>query len=151
MTLNVLKLSSAVCGESSESYALIDLNVLPYLGRLTYYDTRTVIDKEILSDICSRVDVDTRDRVGIFGHHSGDERYIELIKLMCQTVYDGCKQSGVSIDNFFFGESRRVSVKSGLHIRIDILSYLGDLLKESENDILGFLLYTGVVFPGAEP
>jgi hypothetical protein len=62
------------------------------LCRLTHHHTRSMIDKETLSDVGPRMDVDPGQAVGMFRHNTRDQGDTLMVKLMSHTIdRDGVK------------------------------------------------------------
>ena len=65
--------------ERTQGHTLVDFDMIANNSRLANYDTRTVIDKEVFSHGSAGVDIDTGDRVGMFGHNARDHGYTHTI------------------------------------------------------------------------
>ena len=76
----------------------------------------SMINEEIFSDRCSRINIDTRTTMRIFGHDPGYIRYLLDIQFMCDPIYKDGKQSRIGCDNILLALCCRVSVKARLHI-----------------------------------
>ena len=46
-----------------------------------------MIDKKTLAEFCTRMNIDAGQAVGVFGHDAGQQRHVELVKLMCQSLH----------------------------------------------------------------
>ena len=60
--------------EGSNGHPLIDLDMAADLRRFADYYSGPMIDHKIFANLCSRIDVDSCKTMGIFRHHSGNER-----------------------------------------------------------------------------
>ena len=87
MTFYIGKLLSLSCGKRSQCHSLIQFYIISDFCSLTYNHTGTMIDKEILSDGRSRVDIDSCTAMSIFRHHARDKWDLFFIKNMCQTIH----------------------------------------------------------------
>ncbi len=74
-------------GQRAQGHALIQLYIFTDDRRFSHDDAGSVIDKEILSDGSTGVDIDTGHTVGVFGHNSGQHGYIKGVKHVGQTVH----------------------------------------------------------------
>ena len=79
MTLFPGELLAAPGGERSDGNALIDLYVLTDDGGLTDYDAGSVVDKEVLVDGRSRMNVDSGLGLGKLRHQSGQHGYLQQV------------------------------------------------------------------------
>ena len=94
------------------------------------------------------MDIDAGPAVGILGHHTGDHGDLEKKELMGQTVDGGSQKTRIAQHDLVQVEGRRVSVKGGPDVRIDIVSDPGDPVEELHHDgrrpvlpfLVGFLL-----------
>ena len=53
--------------------SLEDADMVSNHAGFTDNGSRPVVDREIMPDLCPRMDIDTRLRVGHFSNHAGDE------------------------------------------------------------------------------
>ena len=118
MSLHTLKLLSASGRESSNSHSLIYLDIVTDNSGLTDHDTCSVVNKEILANGGTRMDVNTGLAVCVLCHHTWDERYSKQMQLMGYTVCSDCKQSRIAKDNLIVIVGCRVSVKKRSHISL---------------------------------
>ena len=87
MALDSAQFLASSCRKASERHSLIDLDMLTDDRRLTDNDPRAVIDKEILPDRRSGVNIDARNAVSIFRHHAGDHRHMKKFEFVSDTIY----------------------------------------------------------------
>ena len=118
MSLHTLKLLSTSGRESSDSHSLIYLDIVTDNSGLTDHDACSVINKEILADSGTRMDINTGLAVCVLCHHTRDKRHSKQMQLMCYTVCSDCKQSWIAKDNLIVIVGCRVSVKKRSHISL---------------------------------
>ncbi len=70
----------------SDRHALIQLYMMAKHCGLADDDASAMVNAEIISDPCTRIDVDARLFMGILGHHPGNEGHFQLDQLMGNPV-----------------------------------------------------------------
>ena len=130
MTPNIPQLLSSSCGQCTKSHTLIDLYTITDDRCLSNYHTSTMVDKEIFSNGCSRMDVNTCDAMGIFGHDTRDQRHFQQEQLMSQTIDGNRKHTRIRQDDLISVFCSRVSLKSCLQIGLQHSTDIWNLLQE---------------------
>ena len=102
--------------QCAERDALINLDVVADVGRLTDNHAGAVVDKEVLADGCAGVDVNAGTAVRMLGHDARDIRNVPDIQLMCNAVRENCTQSRIRQNNLFFAARSRIAVESCFHV-----------------------------------
>ena len=154
MALGVLQLLTASGGERAQRHALIDLHVVADHGRFTNDDAGAVVDEEILADRGTRMDIDARDAVGVFGHDARDQRNAELKQLMRDTAGKDGIQSRIGTDDLVLVVRRGIAVIGRLDIGFDILPDPRDRFEKRKGDPLCRLsdrITVGVFINGRVP
>ena len=70
----------------AQSDSLVNRHMVAYDTRLTDDDTRTMVDGEIFSDLCPRVDIDAGSRVCPLGEDSRQYRYFHDMQLVSHSI-----------------------------------------------------------------
>ena len=137
MALFAAQVLTAAGGQRAERHALIDFDVVSDFGCLADDDARAVVDKEILADRRARVDVDTRQAVGVLCHDARNQRHAEQKQLVRNTRCQDREKPGIGADDFVLVVRRGVAVIRRLDIRFDVLPDLRDPVEERKGDFLG--------------
>ena len=101
---------------SGKADALEDAYVIPDHTGFADHGTRTVVDREIMSYLSSRMNVDTGFGMSHFGDHPGYKRNAQLIKLVRYTIIAYCPEARVTEDNFIDVLCCRIAVVGGFGI-----------------------------------
>ena len=97
------------------------------LARLADDDASAVIDEEVIPDRRAGVDVDAGSRMGPLGHHPGNERHVEAVENVRQTVDRDRLEPGIAEDHLVERPHGRIAVVRRLDIRGEHASQVGDL------------------------
>ena len=103
-------------GKSAQGHALIKLYFIPDAGGLAYHYAGAVVDKEVLSDGSSRMDVDARQAVGVFCHHPGDQRHLKQVQLMGHPVCENRVEPRIGENHLVRVKGRGIPLIAGLHV-----------------------------------
>ena len=76
VSAHITQLLTALGREGAERHSLIQLHVFTDHGRLTDYDTGSVINKEILADRSTRMNINDALRMRFLRHHTRNQRHI---------------------------------------------------------------------------
>src|SRR5262245_49917765 len=85
--------------QCAECHTLIELDVPTDFRRLANHDARAVIDEKVIADLRARMDVDAGAAVSPLGHHAGNERNIEVMQHVSQSVDRDRFQSRIAEDH----------------------------------------------------
>ena len=110
--------------ERAERHSLIDLDVVADHGCFTDHDARAVVDEKIFSDCRTRVDVDSRQAVGMLRHDARDQRHAEQKQLVGDARGENRVQARIGADDFVLVIGGGVAVIECLNICLDILADL---------------------------
>ena len=127
---------STLCRQSTECHTLIQFYMFSDYSCLADNNASTMINKEIFSDGCSRMNINSGFAVCMLGHHTWNEWYLQKKQLMCKTVHCDCIQTWIRENNFFLAACCRITVQSCLQISIQILSDFWNSLEECNRSIL---------------
>ena len=122
--------------EGAQRHSLVKLDSLADLGRLADDDAGAVIDEEPPADRGAGMDIDAGLAVCVLGHHPGDQRNVETIKLVSHAINGDGRQAGVAKDDLVGALGGRVAVKRGLHVFGQSVAQLGQRLQEADHDRL---------------
>ena len=114
MALFAGKLLSAASRKCAERDALVNLDILADHCGFANHDACAMIDKEVFADGCTRMNVDARFGMGIFGHESRENRNVQKIKFVGDAVNSCRHEAGVGEDNLVKATGSGVAVKSGV-------------------------------------
>ena len=109
---------------SGKADALEDTYAVPDDTGFAYYGSCSVVDREIVSDLSSWMDVDTCLGMSHFGDHTGDERDMELIELVCDTVVADGTEPGIAEYHFTDVLCGGIAVVGGFGIGSEQASHL---------------------------
>lgn len=104
------------CRKSTESDTLVNLHVLAYHGGFANDDACAMIDKEVLADGCARMDIDARFGMGVFGHETRENGYMQKVKLVGDAVNRCRHKAWVGEDNFVEAAGSRVAIVGGVQV-----------------------------------
>ena len=85
-------------------------------GSLTDDNASTVVDEEVLADMSASTDIDTRGRVGDFGHHTRDDGHAQVVEHVRNAIHVDGVQARVGEDDLLLRAGRRVTVVERLHV-----------------------------------
>ena len=114
-------------GKSSQRNALINLHILADDCGFANHNAGTVVDKEVLADGCTRMDVNARFGVGVFCHESRENRNMQKVEFMGNAVDGRCHEAGIGEDDFVEAAGCGVAVISGVQIRFQEFTDLRNL------------------------
>ena len=101
---------------SAEGYSLIDSYSLANDAGFTDYDTRSVIDKEIFSNRRSRMYVYPRYAVGVLRDDSRDNRDLQLVQLVSQSVVGYRQYAWITKDRLVRAPGRGITIVCSAYI-----------------------------------
>ena len=96
-----------------------------------------MVDEKIFSDCRTRVDVDSRQAVGMLRHDARDHRHAEQKQLMGDTRGENRVQARIGADDFVLVIGGGVAVIECLNICLDILADLRYFIEKVKGDTLG--------------
>src|SRR5690606_16212450 len=114
--------------------ALVYLHVVADLGGLSDDHARAVVDTEIFPNTGSRVDVNPRAGMRIFGQHTGDDGNAQLQQRMGDPIQRDGQKTGIGTDHLKLVGGRGISVENGFGIRPQDPIYAWQALKEGRSD-----------------
>ena len=94
------------------------------------HDTRSVVDEERGSDRCAGMDVDPRAAVSPFGNHPGNQRDLQAMQLMSQSIDRDRFEAGVAENDFIQSPGGGVAVVGRLNVRREDSSDCGKCRQE---------------------
>jgi hypothetical protein len=89
-----------------------------------------VVDEEMIADRGAGVNVDPGSRVRPLRHHPWDERHLQAVEEVGQTVNRDGLEAGVAEDDLVERAHGRIAVVGGLHVRGQHLPQVGNLLEK---------------------
>ena len=114
----------------AERHALIKLHVAADLTGFADDNTGAVIDKKVIADRGTWMDIDARSRVRPFCHHARNERHLKLVQEMRQPMNCDGLEPRIAKDDFVKRAHGRVTVVGGLHIGSKNFPQIRDLLQK---------------------
>ena len=114
----------------SQCNSLIESNMLANDTGLSNYNPRAMVNREILADLCSRVNVDSRGRVRHFRQDTWNNAHAHLVQTMCHTVVNHRLDNRIAIDNLIAIIYSRVVGNHSLYIGLQHLGNLGKRLQK---------------------
>ena len=114
----------------SEGHPLVDSNIVTDRCRLSNDNTGAVVDKEVLSDGCPRMNVDSGLTVRIFCHHSGENRDGPDEELMGDPVGGNGHNSRVAENDLIQVLCSRIPHIGGVYVACEDLAQAGYLLEK---------------------
>ena len=114
----------------AQGHALIQLYMMANVAGLADYHAGTVVDEEIFTNVRAGMDVDTRQLMGVFGHHAGDHWQAQFKQTVGQTEDGNGFKSRVRQHNFLTGTGRRVALVGSLDIGIQHLADIRQAVHE---------------------
>ncbi len=124
----------------SERYALIEFHVVADDACCPDYDARAVVDGEIFSYLCPRVDVDARLRVCHFRQDSRNEGHAEEHQFVGDAIVSECLYNRVARDNLPYIVGCRVAVVCGYDIGGKYCPYFRQATDERDGYFVGCFL-----------
>ena len=122
MTLFSHVAAARVIGKRSECDAVVKLDAITQDAGFANHDTGAVVDEEVVSDLCSRMNVDTRLAVRITGHDSCDNLLSETVKAMSDAIRTHRNDARIGGDDFSVTRSGRVAMKRSREIHRNMAS-----------------------------
>ena len=135
--------------EGTESYALVELDAFADSCCLADDDAGAMIDEKPPADRGAGMDIDAGLAVGVLGHHAGDQRDVETIKLVGHAINGHGRKARVAKDDLVGALGGRVALERGLHVFGQCVTQLGKRLQETNHDRLGLGFEIGVAVFGA--
>ncbi len=105
MTLFSFDRLASLGGQSSQSHALINFHMMPDGRGLPDHDAGAMIDKEILVDRSSRMDIDACQPVSMLCHNSRNQRNTHGKQFMGNPVNGDGVDSRIGVNNLFHAVS----------------------------------------------
>lgn len=107
-----------VAGEAlgTQSHSLIQFHMVADDTRGSDDHTRTMVNGKVVSDLGTRMDVDTRFGMCHFGDDTRDERYVEAIKFVGNPVIGDGTDDRIATDDFPEARGGRVTVVGSLYV-----------------------------------
>ena len=140
VTLFAGKFLAASCGKGAEGYALVNLHVLADDSSFANHDAGAMIDKKVFADGGSRVNVDARSGVRVFGHQSRKHWNMQKVKFVGDAEDGGRHEAGVSEDDFVEAAGSGVAIVGGVQIRLQEFADLRNLREEFLANAVAFNL-----------
>ena len=131
----------------TERHALIEHHVRPDDSSLANHYTCAMIYAEMVANLSSRMNVDTRLAVSHLGEHTRDERHAELIESMGRTIVKHHTDERIAIDHLSTARHGWIVVHGSIDIHLDESANPGHRLTKILGDALGFF---GIVDDGRE-
>ena len=119
---------------------MVNLDVLADDCGFANHNACAVIDKEVFADGCTRMDVDARFGMGIFGHESRENRNVQKIKFMGNAENRCRHKARIRKDNFVKAPSGRIAIKSGMQIGFKTFANPRNLREKFLADAVAFNL-----------
>lgn len=120
----------------AEGDTLVELDITPDDTCLANDDTRTVVNREILTDVGTGVDVDTCLGVSKLGHEARDEGHAHETELVSDTIVGEATDDGVAGDDLCMTVRRRVTVVSRYDIGSEDTTDLRQTADELARDVV---------------
>ena len=79
--------------------------------------SRPVVDREIVSDLRTRMDIDTSLRMGHFSNHAGNKGDAQPVQLVRDAIVADSPETGITKNNLVDVLRSGISVESGFSIR----------------------------------
>ena len=95
---------------------LVQFHVIADDAGRTDYDTRTVVNGKMMSDLRTRMDVDSGFGVSHFRDDTRNKRHVEPVKLVGNPVVGHCTDDGVTADNFTKAGGSRITIVCSFYI-----------------------------------
>ena len=115
--------------------------MFPDLRRLADDDACAMVDHEILADGRTGVDIDSRLAMGELRHDAWDDWHLHLIQHVRKAINGNCIEPRIGKDDLVGTLCRRIAIKNRGDIGGKIFANRGNLLKESQRDLLGLFAY----------
>ena len=105
--------------------ALIEFDSFSYDGSFTNHHACAVVNEEVFTDLCSRVDIDTCRPVSQFGYEAGQNGQLDAIEKVSDPVSRKSFDRGVAKDYFHTAGSSGIAFIGGGDIGHEQTSYFG--------------------------
>ena len=102
--------------ECAQGNSLIQLYVLANFARFADHDAGAVINEEVFTDGCSRIDVDPGLLVSPFGHHARNKRHTQSQQFMRNSVNSRRFEPWITENDLIGRVASGIAIKSRLHI-----------------------------------
>lgn len=134
-----------VFGEAfcTEGNALIEADVVSDDAGFTDDGTGTVVDKEVLADGGTGVNIDTCDGVGHFCNDSGNQFYAKVLELVSNAIIGHSGNAWVAENGFTGTDGSGVAFEGGHNVSHEQATKFWEGIDEASTDVLGFL-FTGI-------
>ena len=109
-------------------------------GRLADDDAGAMVDEEMVTDLCARVDVDAGGGMGQFRHHPRGKRDALLIEQVRQPVVEHRPDARVADEHLVLAAGGRVTLEGRRHVAVDQLTHPRQRLAEMTDHIHGPLI-----------
>ena len=121
MTRHVQHITLLVILEAlgTQRHTLIQRHVVADNRGLSDHHTRAVVYREILTDLSTRMNIDTRLRVSLFGDDTRNHRHLQLMQLMGDAIMRHRVHTGITEDHLTIVRCSWIVVKQRLHIGIE--------------------------------
>ena len=101
---------------SSQANPLENAYIVANHTRLAYDSACAVVDREMMTDRCARMDVNTGFRMGHFCDHAGVEGHLQLIERMGDPIIADCSETRIAKDDLSRILRGGIVVEHGLRI-----------------------------------
>ena len=95
---------------------MVELDVISNLTCLSNHHARSMVDKEVLPDSCTGMNIDTGFLMSPFCHHSRKEGHIQFEEFVGDTINGDRHDARVAEHDFIGCMACRVAIKSGFHV-----------------------------------
>jgi hypothetical protein len=93
-----------------------------------------VIDEEAATDLRARMDVDARQRMRVLGDDARDDRQIEPVERVRETMVNDGSDAGIAEKNLIEALCRRVAVIGCTNIAVEDLQNAGEIIGKFLHD-----------------
>src|SRR6184192_1160598 len=100
----------------SQGYSLIKPHVLANDSGFSNDDTCPVINEKTAADLRSRMNFDTRRRMGDFRDHAGDQRSTQAVQFVREAVMGDGSNTGIADQYLVYASRRRIPLVCCLNI-----------------------------------
>ena len=87
--------------------------------------SRPVVDREIVSDLRTRMDIDTSLRMGHFSNHAGNKGDAQPVQLVRNAIVTDSPETGITKNNLVDVLRSGIAVESGFSIRCQQAAHFG--------------------------
>ena len=102
----------------TQRHTLIECHVITDDTRLTYYHTRSVVNRKVFADGSSRVNIDTRLRVSLFCDDTWNDGYLQFMQFVGNTIVRHGIHYRIAENHLTIVRRSGVVVEHRLHIGI---------------------------------